>query len=179
MKINMGVMTTAAGAALFLAPALSAQTPPPPIPPAAKTQAMPYLETAGMSDVFEITSSQIALQKSRNPQVREYATKLIGHHTMTTNTTLAAAKAGGIATPPPPVLNAQFRALISELNAAGPADFDRVYLAQQVPSHQGALELVTAYSQNGDVATLRRAAGTAAPLVREHLVEAQRMQAAM
>lgn len=163
----------------MLAGAAVAQTPPPPIPPAAKAQAMPYLETAGMSDVYEITSSQIALQKSQNPQVRDYATRLIGHHTMTTNTTLAAAKAGGVATPPPPVLDARFRTLIGELLAAPAADFDRVYFAQQVPSHQGALELQTAYSQGGDVPTLRANAKAAVPIVQQHLDEAVKMQASM
>ncbi len=172
--------TAAVLAATFLTfSAAVAQTPPPPIPPAAKTQAMPFLETAGMSDVYEITSSQIALQKSQNPRVRQYATTLIGHHTMTSNNALAAAKAGGIATPPPPVLNAQFRALISELNTTPAADFDRVYIAQQIPSHQGALELMTAYSQGGDVATLRDAAKGAVPYVQQHLDDAVQMQSAM
>lgn len=156
----------------------SAQTPPPPIPPAAKSQAVPFLETAGMADIFEITSSQIALTKSQNPAIRRYATMLIGHHTMTTNAALTAAKAGGV-TPPAPVLNAQFRAMISELNTTPAADFDRVYLAQQVPAHQGALELQTAYSQGGDVALLRQSATAALPFIRQHLDEAMELQAGM
>lgn len=161
-------------ASLLVAAPLAAQLPPPPIPPEAKMQAMPYLMTAGMSDVYEITSSQIALQKSQDPAVRRYATELIGHHTMTTNATLAAAKKGGV-TPPPPVLNAQFRAMISELTAAGPGDFDRLYLGQQVPAHQDALELQTAYARSGDVPALRASARAAVPVVTRHLREARQM----
>lgn len=161
-----------------LAAAGSAQLAPPPIPAAAKMQATPYLETAGMSDVYEITSSQIALQKSRNPDIRRFATMLIGDHTMTTDQALAAAKAGGV-TAPPPVLNAQFRALIAELgNASGP-DFDRLYIGQQIPAHQGALELQTAYAANGDVAQLRTAARGAVPVIRMHLDDAMKLQGRM
>lgn len=164
--------------ALVAATAASAQLSPPPIPPEAKMQAVPFLATAGMSDVYEITSSQIALMKSKNPAVRRYATELIGHHTMTTNTALAAAKTGGVM-PPPPVLNAQFRALISELNGAGPAEFDRLYIGQQIPAHQGALELQTAYSKSGDNPALRGAAKAALPFIKQHLTEAQKMQGMM
>lgn len=161
-----------------LAVPAAAQLQPPPAPPEAKTQAQPFLAAAGMSDVYEITSSQIALQKSSNPALKRYATELIGHHTMTTNNALKAAKAGGV-TPPPPVLNAQFRALISELQNAGPGDFDRLYIGQQIPAHQGALELQTAYSKGGDVAPLRAAAKGALPFIKQHLAEAQTMQRTM
>lgn len=165
-------------AGLALAAPAVAQLQPPPAPPEAKVQAQPFLEAAGMSDVYEITSSQIALMKSRNPKVRSYATELIGHHTMTTNTALAAAKKGGV-TPPPPVLNAGMRAMISELNAAAPGEFDRLYVGQQIPAHQGALDVQSGYAQGGDNPALRAAAKAAVPIVRKHLAEAQAMQRSM
>lgn len=165
-------------AAALLAVPAAAQLQPPPVPAPAKSQAVPFLMEAGQSDTFEISSSQVALKKSRNPQVRRYATEMIDHHTMTTNQALTAAKAGGV-TPPPPHLNTRYRALIAELNAAGPAEFDRIYLGQQVPSHRGALELQTAYSTGGDVAPLRDTAKAAVPIVRKHLADAERMMARM
>ena len=168
MNRSLSLRGAALGAALCLAGAASAQLQPPPVPQAAKAQAMPFLETAGMSDVYEITSSQIALMKSQNPQVRELATRMIADHTMTTNTALAAAKAGGVMAPPP-VLDTQFMGLIAELNQAGPADFDRIYLGQQLPAHQGALDLQTSYASNGDVASLRSAAKSAVPIIQAHL----------
>ncbi len=169
------IRTVTLAACLTLAAPAAAQLQPPPAPPEAKVQAQPFLLAAGQSDVYEITSSQIALQKSQTPALRRYATELIGHHTMTTNNALKAAKAGGVA-PPPPVLNAQFRALLSELQAAGPADFDRIYIGQQIPAHQGALDLQTAYSKGGDTPTLRAAAKGALPFIKQHLAQAQAMQ---
>jgi putative membrane protein len=63
------------------------------------TVAMPYVAKAAASDLFEIQSSQIALQKAQNPNVRQFAQMLITHHTGTTQTLTAAARAAGL-TPP-------------------------------------------------------------------------------
>ncbi|RZM36516.1 MAG: DUF4142 domain-containing protein, partial [Sphingomonas sp.] len=83
-------------AAMTTATPLFAQTPPPPPPAEAKTSAMPYVMAAGMSDLYEINSSQIALQKSKTPAIRSFATMLIKHHTMTTAATMKAAKKAGL-----------------------------------------------------------------------------------
>lgn len=153
----------------------SAQTPPPPPPAEAKTTAMPYVVAAGMSDLFEIDSSQVALEKTRNPTVRRFATMLIKHHQQTTAATLKAARKAGLS-PTPPMLDPGATASIAELQAAAPADFDRVYLAQQVPAHQAALDLHQSYGRGGDQAPLRASAKTAVPIVKSHLAEAQKMQ---
>lgn len=154
--------------------AASAQTPPPPPPPEAKTAAMPYIMAAGMSDLYEINSSRIAVQKSRTPAVRSYANMLIKHHTKTTAETIKAARRAGME-PSPPMLDPGASASIAELQAAGPDDFDRVYLAQQVPAHQAALDLHQSYGTGGDQAPLRASAKKAVPVVRSHLTAAEKM----
>ncbi|MEG3165330.1 DUF4142 domain-containing protein [Sphingomonas sp. PB2P19] len=165
---------------LFLAAAtatpLVAQTPPPPPPAEAKTSAMPYVMAAGRSDLYEINSSQIALQKSQTPAVRKFATMLIKHHQTTTAATMRAAKKAGL-TPPPPTLDAGATASITELQNAPAADFDRVYLGQQVPAHQAALDLHSSYAARGDQAPLRATAKTAVPIVKQHLAAATKLQA--
>lgn len=176
MKTVSGLCLTLALAGAPLA--ASAQTPPPPPPPEAKAQAMPYVTAAGQSDLFEINSSQVAVQKSQNPAVRRYAEMLIKHHQKTTAATMAAAKKAGL-NPTPPEPNPGAAASIAELQSAAPGDFDRIYLAQQVPAHQAALDLHQSYGANGDQAALRTSAKKAVPIVRQHLADAQRMQAAM
>jgi len=153
----------------------AAQTPPPPPPAEAKSQAMPYVAAAGQSDLFEINSSQIAVQKSPTPEVRRYAQMLIKHHQKTTAATIKAAGKAGM-TPPPPALDPGATASINELQTAAPADFDRLYLAQQIPAHQAALDLHRGYASGGDQSALRASAKSAIPIVRQHLVAAQRMQ---
>ena len=152
-----------------------AQTPPPPPPPEAKTAAMPYVMAAGMSDLYEINSSQIALEKTQNPVIRRYANMMIKHHQKTTADTMAAAKKAGM-TPSAPMLDAGTTASINELQTAPAADFDRLYLSQQVPAHQAALDLNQSYGASGDQAALRMTAKKAVPIVKQHLATAEKMQ---
>lgn len=152
----------------------SAQTPPPPPPAEAKAQAAAYVAAAGKSDLYEINSSQVALQKTRNPAIRAYADMLIKHHRKTTAATVAAARKAGMS-PPPPALDAGATASINQLQTASAADFDRLYLGQQVPAHQAALDLHTSFGAGGDQAALRTSAKAAVPIVRQHLTAARRM----
>src|SRR3712207_8417473 len=43
-----------------------------------------YVRMAAASDLFEIQSSQLALQNAQRPEVRQFAQMLITHHTQTT-----------------------------------------------------------------------------------------------
>lgn len=141
----------------------------------ATTQAQPYLFAAGQSDVFEITSALVALQRSQNPDVRAFAQEMILEHTKTTNAALAGAKTADVV-PPPPVLDAAKRQMITELLNAPAAQFDRTYLSQQVPSHQAALDVVSGYARSGDQAALRAVAATAVPIVSAHLRHTQELR---
>lgn len=168
-------------AALLAGGAASAQyaSPPPAIPSGVPTrQATPFMAQAGESDVFEISSSQLALRRSRDPRVRAYASMMIDHHTTTTNTLLARAKEAGLV-PPPPVLSPGKTVMIAALHAAPAEAFDRSYLTQQVPSHEQALALHRTYADGGDVPSLRAAARAAVPLVQRHLNDARGMLGAM
>ena len=170
----------AASAVLLIAGSAAAQTPgaspsnPPPPPAAPTTAVLPFLALAAQGDVYEITSSQLAVMRSQNPSVKRFATMLIDHHSRTTNVALTQAKAAGIM-PAPPVLGPQKRSMIDALIAAGAADFDRVYLQQQIPAHEEALALHTTYAASGDTPQLRTAAAGAVPIVRQHLEEVRRM----
>jgi putative membrane protein len=141
------------------------------------TTAMPYVMMAGASDLYEIQSSQMAAQRATRPEVRQYAQMLIRHHQMTTQQVMAAARAAGMR-PPPPRLMPMQRQMIQQLQQAG-ADFDRVYISQQVPAHQMALGLHSNYASSGDTPQLRAVAGQAVPIVTQHLQQAQRMMGMM
>lgn len=166
--------------ALFGLPVLSpAQSPsdPPPPPPASTGAWMPYLQIAGESDVYEVTASQIALQRAQAPEVRGFAAMMIAHHSETTNATLAASKAADIV-PPPAVLGQGTRAQIDALLAAPPAAFDQLYLQQQLAAHEQALAVQSAYAEFGDKQPLRTAAKAAIPIITRHLERVRALQAA-
>lgn len=165
----LALMVTAGAAPLL------AQTPPPPPPAEARTMATPYVMAAGRSDLYEINSSQVALQKSQNKDVRKFAQMLIKHHQMTTAATMKAAAKAGLP-PMTPMLDAGATASINELQTASAADFDRLYIGQQIPAHQAALDLHQTYATSGDQAPLRTSARAAVPIVRQHLDAAMKLQ---
>lgn len=162
--------------ALSLAPAAASAQVQQPSMSMAMNQAMPYLATAGESDVFEVTSSQIALMRSQDPQVRQFAQMMIEDHTRTTNQALVAARAAGVLAPPP-VLGTQHRAMIGQLLEARGTAFDRLYWQQQLIAHQAAVALHQGYAASGDRPQLRAFAEEAVPIVAGHLQRVQAMQA--
>lgn len=173
----ISIKFTGAALALVLAAGTTsaiAQTPPPPPPAEAKTTAAAYVMAAGASDQFEIQSSQIALQKSPNAATKRYAQSLIRDHNKTTAATVKAATKAGM-TPPAPMLDPGAQPSIAELNAASPADFDRIYFGQQGPAHQAALDLHQSYAANGDTPALKTSAKAAIPIVKRHLTGANKM----
>ena len=137
-----------------------------------------YMATAGSSDQFEIQSSQLALQASSNPALRNLANMLIADHTRSTQMVVAAAQSVGI-TPPPPALLPQHQALLDQLRAAGsgPA-FDMAFRDIQIQAHQQALTLHQNYAASGDVPALRTVAGQIVPVVQTHLNALQALSVA-
>lgn len=131
-------------------------------------RAMGYVMKAGASDLYEIQSSQIALRKSRNAQVRSLANMLITHHRMTTRDVTAAARRDRMRVMPP-MLEPHQRAMIAELNRTS-RGFDRAFLDQQRTAHAEARRLHMNYSERGDSPALRRAATAAVPIIQRHIM---------
>jgi putative membrane protein len=157
--------------ALFVATApLAAQTQPQTPPPAEAmpTTAMPFVAMAGASDLYEIESSRLALQKARSKGVRDFARMMIDHHQMTTQKVTTAARSAGL-NPPPPALIPMQAQMLDQLRSAAAGDFDRTYLGQQRTAHEKALALHRNYAANGDTPALRSVANEAVPIVSGHL----------
>jgi putative membrane protein len=141
------------------------------------TQAMPFVAMAGSGDLYEIESSRLALQRAQTPAVRQFAQRMIDHHTMTTQQVTQAAQASGI-TPPPPSLLPPQRAMLDQLQpVTGAAEFERSYLSQQREAHRMALALHGTYADRGDKAPLRQTAASAVPIIQQHIDRLQSLPA--
>lgn len=141
-------------------------------PMATPTTAVPYMQMAASGDLFEIESSRLALQMSRNPAVQSFAQMLITHHTQLSNNMMAAARNAGL-TPPPPQLIPHHAAMLDNLRAASATDFDMLYRQEQLTAHHEALNLHRTYAADGDEAALRTVAAAAVPVIEQHLAQAQ------
>ncbi|QNM83041.1 DUF4142 domain-containing protein [Sphingomonas sabuli] len=174
--MNRHLMIAAAAAALTGLSAPASATLPTPSAAAATQDSQAFLFHAGAGDIFEVMTSMVIVQKSQNPQLRDFAAMLISDHTMMSNTALATAAGAGVMAPPPE-LSADQKAMYGRLLTASPASLDRLYLQQQVPAHQKALAMIQGYSQTGATPALRQMAAAAAPKVQAHLAQAQQMLA--
>ncbi len=174
--MTLTLIRSAAAAAVLTFSLPAAATLPTPSDAAAPRQAQAFLFKAGGSDIFEIVTSQMALQHSVNPAVKAFASMLIADHTKATTDALNAAKSAGVMAPPPELSPMQ-KSMIAQLAATPPAQFDRVYLSQQLPAHQQALALVRAYANGGDTPALRQAASALVPVVEGHIAVVRRLQA--
>jgi len=141
------------------------------------TDANGYVTMAGASDLFEIQSSELALEKSQNADVRKFAQMMIDHHRKTTEQVTAAARAAGM-TPAAPQLNSMQRDMMTQLQAASGTEFDRTYIDQQRQAHEKALELHRNYADQGDTPQLQEVARTAVPIIEQHITEARGLNAA-
>jgi putative membrane protein len=134
--------------------------------------AMDYVAAAGESDLFEIQSSQIALRKAQNADVRAFAQMMIDHHTQTSADLMAAARQAGL-NPPAPSLSQEKSARVGALESTPATGFDALYMREQVTGHQAALALHQGYARNGDQPGLKAAAVKTAPIVQTHLDRAR------
>ena len=159
------------GGALALA---ACETTPPPPPDLTNPLLAPgFLAQASSANQFEIQSSQLALQASQNPAVRNFANVMIADHTQLGQQVANVAAAAHLPPPPPGLLPAQ-QAALDQLRAAGVGySFDAAYRQAQIDAHQQAIGLMQGYATSGDVLELRNAAGAAIPMMQRHLAMAQ------
>src|SRR6476646_8931243 len=87
--------------------ACASRTPPPPVDMSNPLMAPGFLAQAGSANEWEIESSQLALQSSQNPGVRNFANMIISDHTQFGQQITAAAVAAHLQPPPPTLLPAQ------------------------------------------------------------------------
>jgi putative membrane protein len=134
--------------------------------------AIEYIANAASSDMFEIQSGQLALQRSCDPTVRAFGQMIVDDHTRTTALVTQAAQSDGV-TPPPPQMMPRHMEMLQRLQAAGPGGFESAFRNEQATAHQEALTLHQTYSQDGDRPALRAVASQAVPVIQMHLNQVQ------
>lgn len=166
-------LATAAAAAMSVSGCATAPTAPPVAGDMTPESAGAYVQLAGATDMFEIQSSQQALSRSQNASVRQFAEMMIDHHTRTSQQLTAAARAAGL-TPDPRLLPMQVQ-MMQQLQQTSGAQFDQLYLDQQVQAHEMAVALHANYARSGDNPALRAVAAAAVPIVSQHLARVREL----
>jgi putative membrane protein len=141
----------------------------PPVPPpvATASSATQFVELATVSNTFEIETSQVALERATQPEVRRFAQRMIADHTMATRRMAQVLRRNGMEAPPPS-LDARHAAMLEQLKAAPAEGFDAAYMTMQAQAHEEAVTLFSSYADSGDNPTLRRFAAQTLPTLQGH-----------
>lgn len=134
-----------------------------------------YVSNAAISDMYEIQSSKLAVQKSQSTQVKKFARQMIADHTATTAKLKATLRSANLNLMPPPTPDARRQGMLDDLSSLSGMGFDKAYLDQQTAAHQEALALHSGYARDGDNPALKTLAAGIAPKIQHHLEMVQQL----
>lgn len=137
-----------------------------PAEPMAISDPQEFADMAASSNMFEIQSSELALEMSQNADVQAFAEQMVTDHTAAGEEMMAAAETDGIT--PASAMNEQHQAQYDELAAADEASFDQAYIDAQVMAHDEAIALFEGFSTEGEEGALRDFATQTLPTLQEH-----------
>lgn len=150
------------------------------VSPMTDLSATDYVKMAADSDNFEIQSGHVAEMKSKRMDVKSFAKQMVTDHTGTSKALMAGLNnQDRKITMPSMKLSADNQAKLDLLKKAPKANFDDLYIKQQLAAHQSAWSVQKGYADNGTDATLKQIATTAVPVVESHLTMLKGMAPAM
>jgi putative membrane protein len=136
-----------------------------------------FVNTAAISDMYEVAAGKIAAQRAQSPEVKEFAQKMVDAHTKTTDKLKGIIASNSIDVTPPAHVDNRRQGMLDNLRGAKAEDFDHRYISQQVAAHKEADILMRGYARDGDNAAIRDFATTTDKAVKTHLSMAQKLDA--
>lgn len=131
-----------------------------------------FVKEVANSDMFEIQSGQLALQKA-DAQAKSFAQHMIADHQKTTSELQGLIKTANLQVTPPTALDSPLQTKLDKLKKETGRDFTNNYDEMQVSAHQDAVSLFERYAKGGDNAQLKAWAGKTLPTLQQHLQMAQ------
>lgn len=150
------------------------ETPKPPAPgePLADDPPQPaaFAARAAAANLFEIQSAELALRRSKEAFVLDYAKQLLTDHRKAQAELEAAAKSQTAAFRPE--LDDDLTEKLAALASASDADFDAAFLSAQMVAHQSTIELFALYAGKGQRGPLKAHAQAQYPTLHTHFLKA-------
>ena len=125
-----------------------------------------FIMNAASGDMFEVHSSQLAVERSQDPALKKFAQQMITDHTKTTNELKSLCQEKGWTMPTQ--MTSEHRQQLETLrNARGDA-FDAAYRASQLHAHSMAISLFNDASNNASDRDLKMWANKTLPALKMH-----------
>jgi putative membrane protein len=127
-----------------------------------------FVKEAATSDMFEIASSKLALERS-DEATKAFAKQMIQDHEKTTADLKGLVSSGKVkATLPADMTDAQ-KKMLNDLKAMKSDEFTEKYRSEQVDAHEDAVDLFERYGKEGEQADLKAWAAKTLPALQHHL----------
>jgi putative membrane protein len=131
-----------------------------------------FMTKAAQSDLTEIQTSKLALQKSQDPTVRAFAQQMIKDHTNSSQQLKQIARSKGFTLPTS--IGSDNQALLTKLRNTSGQNFNRAYMQGQIQAHTKTEAEYQKYIKKGQDSDLQAFANKVSPIVSEHLQMAQK-----
>jgi putative membrane protein len=134
-----------------------------------------FLENAVQRSHAQIEGSKLALEKSENPDVKAFATKMVENHEQMARQAAQAASAKGLTPPEGPSLLKKTE--ITALRALSGGAFDNMYLSRiGIAGHEAAIEMFERAGEETQDPEVKTLVDGTLPKLREHLQMAQALK---
>ncbi|WP_175636189.1 DUF4142 domain-containing protein [Pedobacter ghigonis] len=127
-----------------------------------------FTTQAAVGGMAEVELGKMALEKSSNAKVKEFATMMVKDHGMANTELMAIAKLKNITLPN--TVDDEHKQKMDDLSKKTGADFDKAYVDAMVSGHKSTLKLMEDEAKDGKDADLKSFATKTAPIVQSHLV---------
>ena len=134
----------------------------------ADAAAMKQLAQANLN---EVESGKAAAAKAQNPEVKQFAQKMVTDHQQMYNELLSLAKQKGVALPQSGSLKEKAQSKLAERTSG--ADFDKKYMEEMVKDHQKDVQDTQNIAAKAKDPEFKRAVEKAHAKIQEHLQMAQ------
>jgi len=132
------------------------------------------LRDIAQANMAEVETGTLALEKSKDEQVRQFAQRMVDDHTTGLNDVRALAQTKGVTLPDGP--GAKHKAKALALKPLTGETFDRQYMSHAgVGDHRSTLELLQKTERTAKDADLKALATKMKPIVQAHLDDAERI----
>ncbi|AYM65742.1 DUF4142 domain-containing protein [Agrobacterium fabrum] len=127
-----------------------------------------FVLEAASSDMFEIESSKLALERA-DEKTKAFAQMMLADHQKTSNELKAMVTSGKVKATIPPAMSSAHQSMLDDLKKLQGDDFTKKYHSDQEDVHEDAVDLFKRYGEEGENAELKAWAAKTRPALEHHL----------
>jgi putative membrane protein len=132
-----------------------------------------FVMKAAQSDMLEIESSKLALQKSDSDKTKKFAEMMVKDHTETSTELKGLLSGGKVKASAPGEMDKAHKEKFDKLSKLQGKDFTKEYNDMQLSAHKDAVSMFERYGKEGDNADLKAFANKTLPHLKQHLTMAE------